>query len=391
MISFSMILRLAVATIWTNKFRSMLTLLGMLFGTAAVIATLSSNEGAQKFISGQLASLGANVITVNSGSGSMAADDVAAIRKHVPGIASLSTERDIGQFEIAIGSRGTSATALAVDSAWFAASGVSVDRGRLFMDLDDRPDIAVVVLGATVAQAVFGTSPPIGEFVRLRSGDQTHSAQVIGTTKTKGGSAGAALDSSIYLMPAFTAKLLPQLPPARLIVTVVDESTSAVAKGRVRALLTPRFPEDLVVSDAREAIEKTQSIWAKQNLVGICLAIISLVTGGVGIMNIMLLSIHQRQKEIGLRKAVGAQSSEVALQFLTEAVFICILGGMFGVVVGLGFGHQVARMLGEWEAVTSFSTVGVALAFAAATGVVFGLFPALRASRIDPYDALRSS
>ncbi|MEY4631233.1 MAG: hypothetical protein RIQ81_1353, partial [Pseudomonadota bacterium] len=125
--------------------------------------------------------------------------------------------------------------------------------------------------------------------------------------------------------------------------------------------------------------------------VGILLASVSLVTGGVGIMNIMLLSIHQRRKEIGLRKAIGANDAAIAIQFLLESVIVCFFGGLTGVAVGWGFGNQVAKMLGDWEAVTSPFAIVLALGFAMATGVVFGLLPAMKAAQLDPYEALRST
>jgi putative ABC transport system permease protein len=169
-----------------------------------------------------------------------------------------------------------------------------------------------------------------------------------------------------------------------------DDNQSSGVKNQIIALLRPKFGSSMRVVDAREAIERTKAIWGKQNLVGICLAAISLLTGGVGIMNIMLLSIHQRQKEIGLRKAVGAKNSEIATQFLMETVIICLLGSLVGVLVGWGFGHQVAKMLGDWEASMSMVSVLVAVSFSVLTGILFGAVPAARAARIDPYDALRT-
>ncbi len=141
--------------------------------------------------------------------------------------------------------------------------------------------------------------------------------------------------------------------------------------------------------DAREAIQRTKEIWSKQNLVGLCLAAVSLITGGIGIMNVMLLSIQQRRKEIGLRKAIGARNSEIIMQFLMETALISLMGGLLGLLTGVTFGQQVAKMMGQWEAVLSYSTILLALGFSVSTGLVFGIFPAVRASRIDPYDALR--
>jgi ABC-type antimicrobial peptide transport system permease subunit len=211
---------------------------------------------------------------------------------------------------------------------------------------------------------------------------------VIGVTREKGGAA-ANLDSSIFISPSLAVKVT-GASSDRIMVLLRDDNQSIGVKNQITALLGPKFGAAMRVADAREAIERTKAIWGKQNLVGICLAAISLLTGGVGIMNIMLLSIHQRQKEIGLRKAVGARNSEIATQFLLETVIICVLGGMVGILVGWGFGQQVAKMLGDWEASMSLVSVLVALSFSVMTGVLFGATPAMRAARIDPYDALRT-
>ena len=162
------------------------------------------------------------------------------------------------------------------------------------------------------------------------------------------------------------------------------------AKTQAQAILKSRFPADGVkIFDAREAIERTNAIWEKQNLVGIALASVCLLTGGVGIMNVMTLSVLHRKREVGLRKAIGATDAAISTQFLLEAVFICFVGGIAGVLTGWGFGRQVAKMLGDWEATMSVQAVVLALGFATFVGIFFGLYPAIRASKMAPYDALR--
>jgi putative ABC transport system permease protein len=385
------ILRLASVTLWTNRLRSALTLLGMVSGTAAVIATLSSSEGAQRFIAKQLDSMGANVITVEASGGDVTADDLVGLRDFLPLVDTAAFEASVGMASLGSSFATSQAQVVAASEDWFSTTKTEFERGRMWTLAEARTFRPVVVIGGQVAVSLFGDMPATGQKIKISNGNAHVMAEVVGVIKFKGGASGAQTDNTIWMSQELGRKIFPVGVSPRLLVTIKDETKSAEVKEQIRAFLGARSELDLVVTDAREAIEKTQSIWAKQNFVGLCLALVSLLTGGIGIMNIMLLSIHQRQREIGLRKAVGARDGEVAVQFLLEAVIICLIGGCLGVAAGMGFGHQVAKMLGEWEAVTSLGTVGLALGFAAFTGLAFGLLPAMRAARVDPYDALRAN
>ena len=231
--------------------------------------------------------------------------------------------------------------------------------------------------------------PYIGSYILAKVGANPVLLKVIGSFKEKG-SAAAEYDNGMFVTNVMIQKMVKSTSSSKLLILLKNDEKSGVVKNQVEALMQPKFGANLVVSDAREALERTQSIWAKQNFVGLCLAGVSLLTGGVGIMNIMILSIHQRRKEIGLRKAVGARNSEIALQFLLETIIICLIGGLIGVGVGWGFGQKVATMLGDWEAETSFYSIVLALGFSVFVGIIFGMVPAIRASKIDPYDALRT-
>ena len=388
--SFSVILRLAILTLTENRLRSVLTLLGMTFGTAAVIATLSSNEGAQRYISKQLEKLGTKLMTVSSQSRAMDESDAAVVRKYSNQVEAVVTETQVGSVGMRFQNRVFKAQAFGAIESYFSAMGLTLHSGRFFLQGELEGAANVVVLGHRVREELFGKASGIHQYVLLQVNGVRTLLKVVGVLKEKGSSSGGGHDTSAYIPPGLARKLSPSSTNARMLVVLKDDDKSMMVKSEVLALLGRKYESSLQISDAREAIERTKSIWSKQNFVGICLAVVSLLTGGVGIMNIMLLSIHQRQKEIGLRKAVGAQSSEIALQFLLETVLICFLGGMIGVIVGWGFGQQVAKMLGEWEAVTSGSSIALALGFSVLTGIVFGLLPALRAAKIDPYDALRT-
>jgi putative ABC transport system permease protein len=389
MASFLVILRLSLATLWENKLRSALTLIGMIFGNAAVIATLSSNEGAKVFIAKQLASLGNKLMTVEIAGVPIRDSDVAAVRKYVDEIELAVREQSIGNGQARYGRQSTPAQIMSVEQDYFKALNLELASGRFYMSAESQNVDPVAILGHRVRTELFKSNPFMNEYISINVGGEPLVVRAIGEFKEKGGTAGTALDGSVFISPRLGRKLSGRAD-GKLIVLLKDDNRSGIAKEQLKAFLIPRFGAAMQIADAREAIEKTKAIWSKQNLVGICLAGISLLTGGIGIMNIMLLSIHQRQKEIGLRKAVGAQNSEIAVQFLMETVIICLIGGILGVVVGWGFGQQVAKMLGNWEATMSMVSIGLALGFSVLTGIVFGAAPAMRAARIDPYDALRT-
>jgi putative ABC transport system permease protein len=389
MASLLVIFRLALATLWENKLRSTLTLVGMVFGNAAVIATLSSNDGAKLYIAKQLASLGNKLMTVELGQVSLTESDLSVIRRQADELELATQEQVVGSGVARFEDKTVDVRLLSADESYYRVLNLDLEHGRMATTSESEMSAPVVILGQRIRNALFGDRPFMNQYISIMMGDNSLVLHVIGSFREKGGAAGTELDGSIYISPSLGAKISSS-KGGKLILLLKDDNRSTIAKYQVKSLLMPKFGEQIQIADAREAIEKTKAIWGKQNLVGICLAGISLLTGGVGIMNIMLLSIHQRQKEIGLRKAVGAQNSEIAVQFLMETVIICILGGVIGVIVGWMFGKQVASMLGDWEASMSLVSVAVALGFSVLTGVLFGATPAMRAARIDPYDALRT-
>ena len=389
MASLMMIFRLAMATLWENRLRSALTLIGMVFGNAAVIATLSSNDGAKLYIAKQLASLGNKLMTADVGADSITDSDLSVIRRYADELEIAVKEQVVGFANIRFGHQNTEARVVAVDESYFKAMSLTLDEGRFLIAQENKDAEPTLVLGGRVKNRLFPNQSFVNSSVKVVIGDSPLVMTVIGSFREKGGTSGSELDGSIFISHELGRKIS-SANSGKLIMLLKDDNRSVFAKNQVKALLSPKFGEAFQRVDAREAIEKTKAIWGKQNLVGIILASISLITGGIGIMNIMLLSIHQRQKEIGLRKAVGAQNSEIAVQFLLETIIICVLGGVIGVLAGWLLGKQVAYMLGDWEASMSLVSVGVALGFSVLTGVVFGATPAMRAARIDPYDALRT-
>ncbi|MBI1860206.1 MAG: ABC transporter permease [Deltaproteobacteria bacterium] len=386
------LVKLAFANLQINKLRSVLTVIGMIFGTGAVIATLSSNEGASQFIKKELESMGTNVVNIvaDGSSGVLTSEHQALLKKYVDNFRMLSPVKESMNFKMTFGVNSTPIRIVGVDPAFFLETKLSLASGRLYDSYDNTHSALVGVIGAQIKRDLFGARNAINEYVHVTDQNGSYVFRVSAILRERGTATGSSIDSTVFVPIRTLEKLAPQTSgPTLLAGTLYNDERSSVTREQVKAILGKAFPSGLSTSDSRESIEKTQGIWKKQNLVGICLAMISLVTGGVGIMNIMLLSVAQRKKEIGLRKAVGATDLYILSQFLIEAVIVCLLGGIIGIMVGMFFGQQVAKMMGQWEAVLNLSTIAMALCCAVLTGVVFGLAPAIRASRLDPYEALR--
>lgn len=369
-------------------------MLGMVFGTGAVIATLSSNEGASRFIQAELKKMGTNIMTVSAdptNEAVLSESHWATIRKYSSLFREAAIINRTEGAEARSGSKLVSVPLMGVDARFFKALNLNLKQGRIFDDEDNSQRRLVALLGSGLKKELFGKGIAVGKSFHVRYGDYAFIIDVIGVLAEKGGAVGSSVDPGLFLPLKTFEKIAEDRSKIQTVMslTLIDDSKSSLGKAQVLGILKKRFPMGLVVSDAREAIERTKSVWEKQNLVGICLALVSLLTGGVGIMNIMLLSVTQRRKEIGLRKAIGARNSFILLQFLLEAVVVCLLGGALGVLAGLLFGNEVAKLMGQWEAVTSPVTIIMALFFATLVGVVFGLAPAIRASQLDPYDAIR--
>jgi len=383
------ILKLSVATLWENRLRSVLTLLGMIFGNAAIIATLSSNEGAKAYIAQQLASLGNKLITITTDSQIPSEKNLEVLRNFADELELATTERVFDGAQIRAALQSANVSLVAVSAEYFKAMNLEISNGRLVTDSEANQAMMVCLLGHHARVSLFGDKAFIDKYIELSTGGQSVMIRVIGAFKEKGGAFGATLDQSIFVSPQLGRKLA-KFDNQKVIAMLKDDNRSEMAKDQVMGLWSSIFGDTLRVIDAREAISRTRAIWSKQNFVGICLAGISLLTGGVGIMNIMLLSIHQRRREIGIRKAVGARNSQIATQFLIETILVCLIGSIIGIVIGWGFGQKVASLLGDWKASMSLGSICLAMVFSVLTGLVFGAAPAVRAAKIDPYDALRA-
>ena len=401
--------KVAIAALKVNALRSFLAMLGVIIGVASVIVMVSVATGAGQAIEDRIKALGANVLVVMPGSFtsggrragegtavSLSEADLAAIRTKVPNV-SAAAGTVSGSAPLVVGDANWTTSVTGVNEDFLEVRDWPVAEGRSFTEAELRSGAKVAILGATTARELFGTVPVIGEQVRIKNVPFT----VIGVLTTKGQSGWGGDQDDTALVPLATARHrlfgAEQTVPDNLRSIMVEVSSAGEmneAQEEIETLLRERRhvrtggPDDFQVRNMAEFIRarsETQSILSL--LLG-ATAAISLVVGGIGIMNIMLVSVTERTKEIGLRMAVGARRRDILSQFLIEAVTLCVTGGLIGLTIG-GSAALAMSIWGEWPIALSPSLVVIALVSAGLVGVFFGYYPARRASLMNPIDALR--
>jgi putative ABC transport system permease protein len=400
-VSFIESVRFALGAILLNKLRASLTMLGVTIGVGAVVAMMGIATGKAEDDLARIRALGSNLLVVfpmsrrgaaslGIGAGaSLKLSDADEIRKTCPSIKEVSAEvRSSAQAKA--GNRNLRTSLLGCEANYAEVHNMQLVEGRMFLPPEVRAGAKVCILGDTVASELFGEDFVVGKLIRLN----THSFEVIGRFAPKGGQGFRNPDDVVY-MPITTLmhRMLGQDHINSLTTEVRDESLVPSAKIEVERALMRKRPN---VSDELEfrVFDQTQLTQTSEEqsranamLLG-GIAVVSLIVGGIGIMNIMLVSVTERTREIGLRKAVGATSSSVLSQFLLEAVLICVAGGVLGIAAGVVGAKMIAGAEGPPPIVTPMSVV-MAFAFSIAVGVFFGLYPAMRASRLTPIEALR--
>jgi putative ABC transport system permease protein len=401
--------KVAIAALKVNALRSFLAMLGVIIGVASVIVMVSVATGAGQAIEDRIKALGANVLVVMPGSFtsggrragegtavSLSEADLAAIRTKVPNV-SAAAGTVSGSAPLVVGDANWTTSVTGVNEDFLEVRDWPVAEGRSFTEAELRSGAKVAILGATTARELFGTVPVIGEQVRIKNVPFT----VIGVLTTKGQSGWGGDQDDTALVPLATARRrlfgAEQTVADNLRSIMVEVSSAGEmneAQEEIETLLRERRhvrtggPDDFQVRNMAEFIRarsETQSILSL--LLG-ATAAISLVVGGIGIMNIMLVSVTERTKEIGLRMAVGARRRDILSQFLIEAVTLCVTGGLIGLTIG-GSAALAMSIWGEWPIALSPSLVVIALVSAGLVGVFFGYYPARRASLMNPIDALR--
>jgi putative ABC transport system permease protein len=398
---------IALTALRTHVLRSVLTMLGVMIGVLAVILSVSVGQGAKIQVMDSVSALGSNMAIVipvpdNDGGrtignrGRLTERDVLAISRQIDGVAVVAPQLRAGVQIVAQGNNANT-TVIGVTPDYAVVSNIQADIGRMVSEADVRTASRVVVLGPTVATKLFGSVSALGQVVRINRVPFT----VIGLLESKGNSFGNDNDD-LVLMPISAARQrlsgLNLAGPDDLNVAFVgfQEGVDAIAgKKAIRALLKDRYKvrkEDVMpftIRTTEEFMRESQKITGIFQLVLVAIASISLLVGGIGIMNIMLVSVTERTREIGLRMALGARRSDIRNQFLIESAVLCLIGGAIGLALSVVLA-RIFEKVAEWPAPIGPGIVVFSLAFSAIVGVLFGAYPAYRASRLSPIEALRS-
>jgi len=394
--------RQSLRAIMAHKMRSSLSMLGILIGVAAVIAMMALGQGATDAIRQRLASLGSNMLSIRSASRSQGSvrlqsgsvsrltiKDAAAVEK-LPGVLRVSP-RSSGRAQLVYGGKNWN-TSVEGQGENYAVMRASIpETGRFFSSQEVRGRAKVAVIGLTIARELFGDQNPVGQTIRINR----ISFEVIGVLPEKGGSSWRDRDD-VVVIPVTTAmyRLLGKDYLNNIDAEIVSEEAMQQTQDQIDALLRKRHrvldekAEPFNIRNMAEIQETIESTTKTMTILLGSIAAISLLVGGIGIMNIMLVSVTERTREIGLRKALGARKFDILTQFLIEAVLLTISGGIMGILIGAGISRTLA-VAAEWTTrITPFSIV-LATSFSAAVGLIFGLWPARQASRLNPIDALR--
>jgi len=400
------IIRVAFRALQRNKMRAALTMLGIIIGVSAVVAMVSIGQGAQAAVQAQIESIGTNLLFVSagaqnvggvrsgtgdSGTNTLTVEDLEAIRREVPSV-SMVTPTVNARGQLVSGNMNWNTSIQGVSEQYPEVRKWTVQSGEFFSDSDVRTAARVVVVGQTIADNLFPGADAVGQTIRV----QNLPFRVIGVMAKKGQDQQGRDQDDIAFTPYTTVqkKILgsPRLQVAYVSAVSPDATYTAEQQItdllRQRHKLTPNEPNDFTVrnmSDIAEAANETNST---MTLLLACIAGVSLMVGGIGIMNIMLVSVTERTREIGIRMAIGARSSAVRSQFLIESVVLSLTGGLFGIILGVAVSLAIPAMLG-WPTLISTMAIVGSVIFSAAVGIFFGYYPARKAAALDPIEALR--
>jgi putative ABC transport system permease protein len=387
-----------------NKMRSVLTALGIIIGVGAVIAMVSIGNGAKAQVEQQIASLGENVILIFSGSitssgirtgwgsaGTLKIEDADAIRREVPGVTAVSDEV-ISTGQVSAGNQNWFTRIYGESPEYFDIREWPLAEGAIFTEQDVRSANKVCVIGRTTATQLFGAENPVGQILRVKGVPFL----ITGVLTPKGLSPQGTDQDDIVIMPYTSAmkRVIGGTTLRGINVQVASPNDLAPAQQQITQLLRQRHnivpgrDDDFTVRNQQEIAETATATSRVMTLLLGAIASVSLVVGGIGIMNIMLVSVTERTREIGVRLAVGAHGRDILTQFLIEAVTLSSIGGVIGIVLGLGT-SQVLSAVAHWPTLISISSIAMAFLFSAAVGIFFGFYPARKAAGLDPIEALR--
>jgi len=400
-------IRIAWEAILKNKVRSLLTMLGIIIGVAAVIIMVAISAGTEATIQDQITSLGSNLVFVQGAmtrggpgqapTGGLVYDDAAAIQDDVSGVKAVVVEQNSSETVKAGDVTLEDVEILGTTTGFPSVRDMDIAEGRYFTEQEIERKTKVAILGYDVAQELFGNASPIGEYIKVGN---TQIA-IIGVFKEKGLVGNTDFDSRIYMpisvvFQKFTPSMFARFmgDSVRMIYVEVEDGVdqNTVIAG-IERLLVKRHDvttdtEDFTITTQQDIISTRESTTAAFRSLLAWVAGVSLIVGGIGIMNIMLVSVTERTREIGIRQAVGATPADIRLQFLTEALMLSVVGGLIGTLVGIS-GAYIFGALSDMRTVIQASSILLAFGSAAAVGAFFGYYPADQAAQLDPIEALR--
>ena len=400
------IIRVAFRALQRNKMRAALTMLGIIIGVSAVVAMVSIGQGAQATVQAQIDSIGTNLLFVtagaqnvggvrsgtgDTGTNTLTVDDLEAIKREVPSV-SMVTPTVNARGQLVAGNMNWNTSIQGVSEEYPEVRKWSIQTGTFFTEADVRTAARVLVVGQTIADNLFAGTDPVGQTLRV----QNLPFRVVGVMARKGQDPQGRDQDDVAFTPYTTVqkKILgsPRLQIAY--VSAVSPDATYTAQQQIGELLRqrhklgPNEPDDFTVrnmSDIAQAANETNNT---MTMLLACIAGVSLLVGGIGIMNIMLVSVTERTREIGIRMAIGARSSAVRSQFLIESVVLSLTGGLFGIILGIVVSLAIPKMLG-WPTLISTMAIVGSVIFSAAVGIFFGYYPARKAAALDPIEALR--
>jgi len=389
-----------------NKMRSALTMLGIIIGVGAVITMLAVGTGARERISEQMASIGSNLLIVMPGSSTsggirmgsgtqstLTQDDAEAIARECPAVSDVAPTYN-GAAQVVYGNQNWSTGIYGTTPGILSVRDWSLSSGRMFTEQDVRNATKVCLLGQTVVDNLFGNADPVGQIIRIKKVP----FMVIGVLAPKGQSdRGQDQDDTIFVPLTTAQKKIFGTPFVGMVRVITVKAKSAdqlaAAEGQINELLSqrhrisPRQEKDFTVRNLTQMMEAREQATQVMGLLLAAIASVSLLVGGIGIMNIMLVSVTERTREIGIRMSVGAKTWDIRLQFIIEALTLSLIGGVAGIIIGIS-GSKILSALAGWATVVSPLSVLLAFGFSGLVGLFFGFYPAYKASLLNPIDAL---
>lgn len=404
MMRFIEILRIAFDALLRNKMRSILTMLGIIIGVGAVIAMVAIGKGAQTQVEAQISGLGSNILMVFPGSTSrggvmggagtgtgLTEEDQKAVKEQCPAVAYVSPQVGSGG-QIIYGSQNWQTRIYGGTVDFFAIRDWRLEAGNFFTEQDVRAATKVCLLGQTVVQQLFGSEDPIGKTIRIRN----IPFRVIGTLKAKGQNAMGMDQDDLIIVPytSLQKRIMGHTRSWGFIASAVSKAQIPLAQQQIRDLLRMRHnlgpgeDDDFTIRTQTEIAEAQSTTANIMTILLASIASISLLVGGIGIMNIMLVSVTERTREIGIRISIGARRLDILTQFLMESIVMSLLGGLIGIIVGLLASSMVSRFAG-WPTFVTPESIILAVSFSMGVGIFFGYYPARKASNLNPIEALR--